>query len=55
MFKRGLLQETLGKFLDNADMIFHCAGEPALHLPFIVPYILRRLWHGYSNKGDVRY
>ncbi len=29
--------------------------KPALHLPLIVPYILRRLLRGRSNKGDVRY
>jgi nucleoside-diphosphate-sugar epimerase len=31
------------------------AVKPALHLPLIVPYALRRLWRGNSNKGDVRY
>jgi len=31
------------------------AVRPALHVPLIVPYILRRLWRGHSNRGDVRY
>ena len=29
--------------------------RPAPHLPLIVPHILRRLWRGRSNRGDVRY
>ena len=34
----------------------HLEGvRPVPHLPLIVPYILRRLWRGRSNRGDVRY
>jgi nucleoside-diphosphate-sugar epimerase len=29
--------------------------RPALHLPWMVPYLLRRLWRGTGNRGDVRY
>lgn len=29
--------------------------KPAFDAPLIVPYILRRLWRGHSNRGDVRY
>ena len=29
--------------------------EPALHLPIVVPYLLRKLWRGTGNPGDVRY
>ena len=29
--------------------------RPVLHLPLIVPYILRKIWRGESNRGDVRY
>ena len=29
--------------------------RPAPHLPLIVPHILRRLWRGKGNRGDVRY
>lgn len=29
--------------------------QPAPHLPLIVPHILRRLWRGKGNRGDVRY
>jgi nucleoside-diphosphate-sugar epimerase len=29
--------------------------RPALHLPMIVPHILRRLWRRTGNRGDVRY
>jgi len=29
--------------------------RPILHLPLIVPYILRKLWLGIGNRGDVRY
>ena len=37
------------------------AGQPAdevrpvLHLPWMVPYVLRSLWRGMGNRGDVRY
>jgi nucleoside-diphosphate-sugar epimerase len=34
----------------NADEV-----RPVLHLPLIVPYILRSLWRGIGNRGDVRY
>jgi len=29
--------------------------RPVLHLPLIVPHIMRRLWRGTGNRGDVRY
>ena len=29
--------------------------RPVPHLPWIVPYVLRRLWRGIGNRGDVRY
>lgn len=29
--------------------------RPVLHLPLIIPHILRRLWRGTGNRGDVRY
>ncbi len=29
--------------------------RPVKHLPIFIPYILRRLFRGHSNKGDVRY
>ncbi len=29
--------------------------RPALHLPAIIPYLLRVLWRGGGNKGNVRY
>jgi nucleoside-diphosphate-sugar epimerase len=29
--------------------------RPVPRLPLIVPYILRRLWRGKGNRGDVRY
>lgn len=29
--------------------------EPVLHLPAIVPHLMRLLWHGRGNRGDVRY
>ncbi len=29
--------------------------RPATHLPVVVPYILRKLWRGIGNRGDVRY
>jgi hypothetical protein len=29
--------------------------RPVLHLPWMVPYLLRRLWRGTGNRGDVRY
>jgi nucleoside-diphosphate-sugar epimerase len=29
--------------------------RPGLHLPIIIPYLLRRLWRGGGNRGDVRY
>ena len=29
--------------------------RPVLHLPLIVPHILRKLWRGRGNRGDVRY
>jgi len=28
---------------------------PVIHLPIIIPYILRRLWRGSGNYGNVRY
>lgn len=29
--------------------------RPALHLPLILPHVLRLLWKGRGNRGDVRY
>lgn len=29
--------------------------QPALHLPPIIPYLLRKLWRGTGNRGDIRY
>jgi nucleoside-diphosphate-sugar epimerase len=29
--------------------------RPAIHLPIIIPYILRRLWRGSGNYGNVHY
>lgn len=29
--------------------------RPALHLPPIIPYLLRKLWRGTGNRGDIRY
>jgi len=29
--------------------------RPVLHLPLIIPYILRKLWRHTGNRGDVRY
>jgi nucleoside-diphosphate-sugar epimerase len=29
--------------------------RPCKHVPLIVPHILRRLWRGKGNRGDVRY
>lgn len=29
--------------------------KPVFHLPLVVPYILRKLWQGHSNRGDVHY
>jgi nucleoside-diphosphate-sugar epimerase len=29
--------------------------EPMLHLPIIIPYLLRKLWRGKGNLGAVRY
>lgn len=29
--------------------------KPVWHLPIIVPHLLRRLWRGRGNRGDVRY
>lgn len=29
--------------------------RPTPHLPLIVPHILRKLWRGIGNRGDVRY
>ncbi|MFC1829878.1 NAD-dependent epimerase/dehydratase family protein [Thermodesulfobacteriota bacterium] len=29
--------------------------RPIPHLPLIVPYILRKIWRGSGNRGDVRY
>jgi nucleoside-diphosphate-sugar epimerase len=29
--------------------------QPTLHLPIIIPYLLRKLWRGTGNQGDVRY
>lgn len=29
--------------------------RPVLHLPMVFPYLLRRLWRGVGNRGDVRY
>jgi nucleoside-diphosphate-sugar epimerase len=29
--------------------------KPAPHLPLVVPYVLRKLWRGKGNYGDVRY
>lgn len=29
--------------------------RPVAHLPLIVPHILRKLWRGRGNRGDVRY
>jgi nucleoside-diphosphate-sugar epimerase len=29
--------------------------EPAPHLPLVFPYVLRKLWRGKGNYGDVRY
>jgi nucleoside-diphosphate-sugar epimerase len=29
--------------------------KPLRHLPLIVPHLLRRLWRGRGNRGDVRY
>jgi len=31
------------------------AIKPIIHLPIIVPYLLRKLWRGTSNLGSVRY
>jgi nucleoside-diphosphate-sugar epimerase len=31
------------------------SARPVLHLPLIVPHILRRLWRGGGKRGDVRY
>jgi nucleoside-diphosphate-sugar epimerase len=28
---------------------------PVIHLPIMIPYILRRLWRGAANYGNVRY
>jgi len=29
--------------------------QPVKHLPIFIPYFLRRIVRGYSNKGDIRY
>ena len=29
--------------------------QPMLHLPLIVPYMIRRLWRGQGNRGNIRY
>jgi nucleoside-diphosphate-sugar epimerase len=29
--------------------------RPALHLPPVIPYLLRKLWRGTGNRGDIRY
>lgn len=29
--------------------------KPAPHLPLLVPYLLRRIWRGRGNRGDVRF
>lgn len=29
--------------------------RPVVHLPFIVPHFLRKLWRGRGNRGDIRY
>jgi len=29
--------------------------QPVKHLPIFIPYILRQLFRGHSNKGDIKY
>jgi len=31
------------------------SAQPVKHLPISIPFLLRRLFRGHSNKGDVRY
>jgi nucleoside-diphosphate-sugar epimerase len=44
---------SLYKAIENDRAIDSVTPVP--HLPLLVPHILRKLWRGRSNRGDVRY
>ena len=44
---------SLYRAIKNERPIYNV--QPVLHMPLFVPYIIRRLRRGFSNRGDIRY